>query len=238
MALKGKYKRILLKLSGEVLEGKKGSGIDFKVVAGIASELKDIRKLGTQVAIVIGGGNFWRYRDFKDSGLDRVHSDHIGMMATVMNAVALADGFRKAGLKARVLSALPVKTVAEAYDSDVGIESLEEGEIVICAGGTGNPFFTTDTAASLRALELRCDVLIKATKVDYVYDKDPMKHKNAKSFKKISYKDVLEKKLEVMDLSAISMCMADGMKVQVFNHTKKGNLLKVVKGMDIGTIIT
>lgn len=238
MAVKVKYKRILLKLSGEVLEGKKGAGIDFSVVDKIAQEVLEIKKLGVQVAIVIGGGNFWRYRDFKESGISRVHSDHMGMMATVMNSVALANGFRRRKLHVRVLSALPVKTVTEPYDSDLGKKYLEAGEVVICAGGTGNPFFTTDTAASLRALELECDVLLKATKVDFVYDKDPMKYKDAKKFKKISYKEVLEKKLEVMDLSSISMCMSDGMKVQVFNQTKPGNLAKVVKGMDIGTIIS
>jgi uridylate kinase len=232
------YKRILLKLSGEVLEGKKGSGIDFKVLDSLAGEIAEVKKLGAEIAIVIGGGNFWRYRDFKNSGLDRVHSDYMGMMATIMNSTALADAFKKHKVPAVTVSAFPIPVIAEKYDRDAAAQYLKEGKIVICAGGTGNPFFTTDSAASLRALELQCNVMLKATMVDYVYDKDPKKHKGAKSFKKITYAEVLKRKLEVIDLSAIALCGGSGLPVIVFNLTKKGNIAKVVKGEDIGTIIS
>jgi uridylate kinase len=232
-----KFKRIMLKLSGEVLEGNKDSGIDFNVIDEFCLEIKKIVSAGVQVAIVIGGGNFWRYRDFKDSYLDRVHSDYMGMIATLLNAMAMQQGFLKCGVKARVLSALPVDSVMEKYNRDNGVNYLENEEVVICAGGTGSPFFTTDTAAALRALELNCDVLLKGTKVDYVYDKDPKKYKNAKKYEEMTYTEVLEKKLEVMDLSAVSMCLSGDLPVIVFNQQIPGNLSKVVKGEKIGTII-
>jgi len=237
MARKLAYKRILLKLSGEVLEGGKGFGIDFDMVDKLCKEVIEVKKLGAEIVIVVGGGNFWRFRDFKDSGLDRVKSDYMGMMATVMNAVALADGFKKFKTDARVLSALDIPAV-EKYNRDKGLEYLSEGKIVICAGGTGNPYFTTDTASSLRALELKCEAFLKATKVDYVYDKDPMKHKDAKAFKKMSYLEVLKRGLEVIDLSAIALCRDNKLPVVVFNLTKKGNIARVVKGDKIGSVIS
>lgn len=237
MAKKLAYKRILLKLSGEVLEGKLGSGIDFKVLESLCREIGEVKKLGVEIAIVIGGGNFWRYRDFKDSGIDRVHSDYMGMVATVMNAIAMQNAFYKNSIKSRALSAIHMSEVLGTYYRDKALDYLEDGKIVICAAGTGSPFFTTDSAAALRALELRCDVLLKATKVDYVYDKDPKKFKNAKSFKKISYGQVLEKHLGVMDLAAISLCSEAKLPIVVFNLTKKGNIARVVKGEKVGTII-
>jgi uridylate kinase len=227
----------MLKLSGEVLEGKKQAGIDFNVIDSFCKEIKTLIKNKYEIAIVIGGGNFWRYRDSKESGFDRVHSDYMGMIATVMNSIALQQGFLKCGVKARVLSALPVSAVVENYNRDKGIAYLKQGEVVICAGGTGSPFFTTDTAASLRALELECEVLLKGTKVDYVYDKDPKKYKNAKKFEEITYNEVLERKLEVMDLSAVAMCLPNNLPVIVFNQQKEGNLARVAKGDRIGTII-
>jgi uridylate kinase len=232
-----KYKRILLKLSGEVMEGKKGSGIDFNYVNALVKEIAAVKKLGVEIVIVIGGGNFWRYRDFKDSGIDRVHSDYMGMMATIMNSVALRDIFVKHKVKAVAVSSFPVPVV-EGYQRDKALQYLKDKNIVISAGGTGNPFFTTDTASALRALELNCDVFMKATKVDYVYDKDPMKYKNAKLFKKMSYMEVLKRGLEVIDLSAISLCRDNKLPVVVFNLTKKGNIAKVVKGQKVGSIIS
>lgn len=233
-----KYKRIMLKLSGEVMEGKKGSGIDFNVVESLCKEIAAVRKMGAEIVIVIGGGNFWRYRDFVESGIDRVHSDYMGMMATIMNSLALRNGFKHHKIDARPLSAFAMPVVVETYLVDKGLAYLDKGKIVICAGGTGNPFFTTDTAAALRALELNCDVLMKATKVDYVYDKDPMKHKNAKKFTKLTYHEVLDMGLGVMDLSAVSLCADNKLPIEVFNLTKKGNIAKVVKGEKVGTLIS
>ena len=228
----------MLKLSGEVMEGNKGSGIDFALVDSLCKEIAAVKKMGAEVVIVIGGGNFWRYRDFVESGIDRVHSDYMGMMATIMNSLALSNGFKNYKIDARPLSAFAMPVVVETYLRDKGIGYLDKGKIVICAGGTGNPFFTTDTAAALRALELDCDVLMKATKVDYVYDKDPMKHKDAKKFKKLSYHKVLDMGLEVMDLSAVSLCAGNKLPISVFNLTKKGNIAKVVKGEHVGTLIS
>lgn len=232
-----RYKRILLKLSGEVLEGDKGAGIDFKTVDALCKEIAEVKKMGVEIAIVVGGGNFWRYRDFKDSSLDRVKSDYMGMLATVMNSIALADGFQKYDIEAKALSAIDMPAV-EKYNSSGGRDLLSEGKIVVCAGGTGNPFFTTDTASALRALELECEVFLKATKVDYVYDKDPMKFSDAKTLKEISYLEVLERGLEVIDLSAIALCRDNKLPVYVFNLTKKGNIAKVVKGEEVGSLIS
>lgn len=234
---KMKYKRILLKLSGEFLEGEKGAGIDFSVMDELCKEISDVRKMGTEIAIVLGGGNFWRYRDFKDSAIERVHSDYMGMMATIMNSVALTDHLKKFKVPAVTMSAFKVP-VAEKYNRDKAVELLKQGSVVVCAGGTGNPFFTTDSAASLRALELDCDIFLKATLVDYVYDKDPKKHKDAKKYKKISYDDVVTQRLGVIDLSAVSMCAPEKLPILVFNLAKKGNIKKAVMGEDIGTIIS
>lgn len=238
MAKKKAYKRILLKLSGEVLEGDRGNGIDFDVVNSLCKEVCAVKKLGVEIVIVVGGGNFWRYRDFVDSGIDRVHSDYMGMMATIMNSMALRNGFRRCKVDARPMSAFAMPVVVEEYFRDRALSYLDRGKIVICAGGTGNPFFTTDTAAALRSLELQCDILLKATKVDYVYDKDPVKYKDAKKFKKMSYHKVLDLGLGVMDLSAVSLCSNSKLPISVFNLTKKGNIARVVKGESVGTIIS
>jgi len=238
MAAKLKYKRILLKLSGEVLEGTQGQGIDFKVLNDLCREIADVKKLGVEIAIVVGGGNFWRYRDFKESGLDHVHSDYMGMLSTVMNSIALQSSLKRSGVDSRPLSAIPMQQVVGTYLRDKALDYLERGKVVICGAGTGNPFFTTDSAAALRALELDCDVLLKATNVDYVYDKDPAKHKNAKAYKKISYDEVFKQELGVMDLSAIDLCATSKMPILVFNLKKKGNIARAVKGEAIGTLIS
>jgi len=238
MARKLKYKRIMIKISGEVLEGALGQGIDFKILDELCREVALVKKMGAEIAIVIGGGNFWRYRDFKNSGLDHVHSDYMGMLATVMNSIAMQHSLKKAGVDSRPLSSIPMQQVVGTYLRDKALDYLERGKIVICGGGTGNPFFTTDSAAALRALELGCDVLLKATKVDYVYDKDPEKHKDAKRYKKISYDEVFRQELEVMDLTAVDLCAKSGLPVVVFNLKKKGNIARVVKGEDIGTLIS
>jgi len=237
MPKKNKYQRVLLKLSGEVLEGDQDGGIDFKFLDVLCKEIAEVKKMGVQVAIVVGGGNFWRFRDFEKSGLDRVHSDNMGMLATVMNALALAHGFEKYNIDAVPYSAIPMEKICATYMRDTAVETLKKGKIVLCAAGTGSPFFTTDTAAALRALELKCDVLLKATNVDYVYNKDPHKYKNAKKYTKISYEEVLEKQLGVMDLSATALCASSRLPVLVFNLLKRGNILKAVKGETLGTLI-
>ncbi|MBD3270795.1 UMP kinase [Candidatus Peregrinibacteria bacterium] len=233
-----KYKRVLLKLSGEVLAGGKKQGIDFEYVSKLANEIAEIKKTGVQIAIVIGGGNFWRYRDFQSSDIERVNSDYMGMMATVMNSIAFASSLKKNGLKSRVFSALHFPLVVENYSVRQVKNYLNKDYVVICAGGTGNPFFTTDTAAALRASELRCELLLKATNVDYVYDKDPKTNPDAKLFKNLTYQQVLEDQLKVMDLSSIAMCNDSKIPVAVFNLNKSGNILKVLKGKSVGTIIS
>lgn len=233
-----KYKRILLKLSGEVLGGSDGSGIDGKVLKDLASEIKKLQVLGCQIGIVIGGGNIWRYRDFKSLNFDRVVSDQMGMMATVMNALAMEQALKSLGAKVRAVSSFPCENALENYVVKRARNHLEKGSIVIFAGGTGNPFFTTDSAAALRALEMKCDVLLKATKVDYVYDKDPVKFKDAKKFEQLSFQKVIEKNLGVMDLTCASLCKDGNLPMLVFNLAKKGNIEKAVKGIKIGTIIS
>ncbi len=238
MATKLKYKRILLKLSGEVLQGGRDGGIDFKVVRELCSEVAEVKKLGVEIAIVIGGGNIWRYRDSKDSGVDRVTSDYMGMLATVMNSMALQDQFEKIGIGAPIGSAISMPIVVGQYLRPKALDYLKKGKILICAGGTGNPYFTTDTAGALRAMELNCDIMLKATKVDYIYDKDPMKYKDAKKFTRLSYNDVLSKELGVMDLTAVSLCLEKRLPIVVFNLHKKGNIARVVKGEQVGTLIS
>ncbi len=233
-----KYPRIMLKLSGEVLEGKNGSGIDFQVVSKLVQEIKEVKSLGVDIALVIGGGNIWRFRDFQDSGLDRVVSDYMGMLATIMNAMAMEDYLRKAGVKARALSAISMPTVTEPYIRAKAVDYLEKGAVVLCAGGTGSPYFTTDSAAALRALELNCDVLLKATKVDYVYDKDPKKFPDAKKFETLTYQEMLQRELLVMDLSAVSLCMERKLPIIVFNLEQDGNIPKAVQGEKVGTLIS
>ncbi len=232
-----KYKRVLLKLSGEVFLGKKGSGIDFDFLDGLAKEIKKAKQMGTEIAIVIGGGNFWRYRDFKESHLERVNSDYMGMMATVMNSIAFSSALKKAKIKTKVLSAFHFPMVVEDFTVRAAKRLLKAGYTVICAGGTGNPFFTTDTAAALRAAELNCELLMKATNVDHVYDEDPKKNPKAKAYKRMTYHDVLDKQLRVMDLSAIAMCEEVKTPVAVFNLQKSGNIAKVLSGKNVGTII-
>ncbi len=232
-----KYKRILLKLSGEVLAGKGDAPFDAKVLDSLAKDVKKLQKMGCQIGIVIGGGNIWRYRDFKDLKLDRVISDTMGMMATVMNALAFESALKKTGAKVRAVTAFPCEKAMETYLPKRAKAHLEKGYITIFAGGTGSPFFTTDSAAALRALEMNCDALMKATKVDYVYDKDPMKYKNAKKYTKLTYQEIIEKNLAVMDLTCASLCKDGGMTMLVFNLNKKGSIEKAVKGAKIGTII-
>ncbi len=232
-----KYKRVLLKLSGEVFGGKDGRLFDAKVLSSLAKDVVKLQKKGCQIGVVIGGGNIWRYRDFKGLGLNRVTSDTMGMMATVMNALAFENALKDVGADVQAVSAFPAPKALETYVPKRASHKMDTGKIVIFAGGTGSPFFTTDTAAALRALEMSCDVLLKATKVDYVYDKDPMKHKDAKKYTKMSYKQVIDKKLGVMDLTCASLCEQGGLSMLVFNLNKKASIEKAVTGARIGTLI-
>lgn len=232
-----KYKRVLIKLSGEVLSGKHDSGIDVDYVAALCEEIAELHEMGIQIALVVGGGNMWRYRDFQDSGIDRIMSDNMGMMATVMNGSALKGAFEKHGIECRVASALHVRQVAEDYLPLKCRHHLDLKRVVICVGGTGSSFFTTDSAAALRALELNCDILLKATKVDGIYDSDPEKDPNAKKYDEISYTEMLSKNLRVMDLTAISLCKDGEMPILVFN-LQKGNMKKAILGEKIGTIVS
>ncbi len=227
----------MLKLSGEVLLGKRASGIDHKILEGLCREIVEVKKLGVQMVIVIGGGNIWRYRDFKETGIERVTSDNIGMLATIMNAVAIQSMFERLGVECRVASAIDIPQIAEPYLRRKVIRHLEKGRIVICAGGTGSPFFTTDSAAALRALETNCEVLLKATNVEGVYNKDPDKFKNAKKFSELTYHEVLELDLEFMDQAAVSLCKESCVPVVVFNLKTHGNIKKAVLGEKIGTLI-
>ncbi len=230
-----KYKRVLLKLSGEVLAGGKGHGIDFETALSLANEIKECVNLGYEISIVVGGGNFWRGKS--NEYMDRATSDYIGMLGTVMNALALGDVFKQLDVPVRVQTGVEMRQIAEFYIKDRAIRHLEKGRVVIFGCGTGSPFFSTDTAAALRAAEINADVLIKATKVDGVYDKDPKKHEDAKKYDKITYIDVLNKKLNVMDSTAISLCMEENIPIIVFNILKKGNLKEVLKNQSIATII-
>lgn len=233
-----KYKRILLKLSGEVFAGDGHDVIDGKVLMDLAKEVRSLQKMGCQVGVVIGGGNIWRYRDFKHLKLDRVTSDTMGMMATVMNALAFEAALKQLGAEVRAMSSFPCERAMENYVPKRAVHHLSKGRIVVFAGGTGSPFFTTDSAAALRAVETGCDVLMKATKVDYVYDKDPVKHKDAKKFEKLTYQQVIEKGLQVMDLTCAAFCKEGKVPMLVFNLNKKGSIQKAVKGSRIGTIIS
>lgn len=231
----------MLKLSGEALEGHglhgRGTGIDFGVLKKLVDEILVVKKRGVQIAIVIGGGNFWRFRDQKGSGFDRVTSDHMGMLATILNAVAMRSEFLRRGIKARVLSLWHIPQMTQPYLREAALGALADGEIILCAGGTGSPFFTTDTAAALRGLELDCDVLLKATKVDGVYDRDPVKFKNAKRYSELSYHEALEKNLQVMDATSVSLCREGTLPIIVFDVEKKGNLARVAFGSRVGTLI-
>ena len=231
------YQRILLKLSGEALLGDEDYGIDPVIIGRIANEVLEVRKTGVQVAIVIGGGNIFRGAGLAESGIDRVTGDHMGMLATLMNSLALQDAMENAGVDARVMSAISVHAVSEDYIRRRATRHLEKGRVVIIAGGTGNPFFTTDTAAALRAIEVGADIVLKATKVDGVYSADPKIDKTATLHDSLCYDEVIEGKLKVMDTNAIVLCRDQKMPIRVFNVFGSGNLIKIVNGEKVGTII-
>lgn len=232
-----KYKRILLKLSGEALQGKGDFGIDPSVLDRMALEIGQLVGIGVQVGIVIGGGNLFRGAALNAAGLDRVTGDHMGMLATVMNALAMRDALERSNINTRVMSAIPMSGVVEHYDHRRGLRYLNSGDVVIFSAGTGNPFFTTDSAACLRAIEVDADIVLKATKVDGVYDKDPVKHEDAVKFERLTYDEVLARKLGVMDLTAICLVQDQQMPVRVFNMNKPGALLNLVVGGNEGTLI-
>jgi uridylate kinase len=230
-----KYKRILLKLSGEALAGSKHTGLDYDVVSKICESIKECSELGVQVAIVVGGGNFWRGRS--NEKMDRTRADHIGMLATVMNSLALADALEQLDVNVRVQTAIAMQQIAEPYIRKRAVRHLEKGRIVVIGCGTGNPFFSTDTAAALRAAEIDADIILKATKVDGVYDSDPMKNPNAIRFDSISYIDVLNRGLGVMDSTATSLCMDNNIPIMVFSLENPQNIVRVVMGENLGTIV-
>jgi len=232
------FQRILLKLSGEALLGKEDYGIDPEIIHRIAVEIKDVTRLGIQVAVVIGGGNIFRGAGLAQSGIDRITGDHMGMLATVMNSLALQDALESINADARVMSAISVHDVCEDYIRRRAVRHLEKGRVVICAGGTGNPFFTTDTAAALRAIEIGADIVLKATKVDGVYSADPVKDPAAVRFDQLGYDQVIESKLGVMDANAIVLCRGQGMPIRVFNVFGEGNLVRIMKGESIGTLVS
>ncbi|MFL2548954.1 MAG: UMP kinase [Gammaproteobacteria bacterium] len=230
-------KRYLLKLSGEALIGKYNYGIDPDIVNDISANIVEVNKTKNQLAVVVGGGNIFRGAGLAEAGLDRVTGDNIGMLATVINSLALQDAIEKLGTQCRVMSAVRINQISEDYIRRRAIRHLEKGRIVIFAAGTGNPFFTTDTAASLRAIEINADMVLKATKVDGVYDKDPEKDKSAKLYKKLSYNQVLHDELKVMDTTAVVLCKENNIPLRVFNMLKKGALMSIINGEEAGTII-
>jgi len=232
------FKRILLKLSGEALAANQGFGVDTARIYEIAAELADVRSLGVQIAIVVGGGNFFRGVAEQAREMDRVSADHMGMLATVINALALQDALEKQNVFTRVQSAIEMNQVAEPFIRRRAIRHLEKGRVVIFAGGTGNPYFSTDTAASLRAMEIKADVILKATKVDGVYDADPLQVKDAHKFEQITYMDVLKLGLKVMDSTAISLCKDNSLPIVVFNLNQRGNIRRVVTGEKIGSLVS
>ncbi len=232
------YKRILLKLGGEIMLGNREHGVDAEAASAVAKQIKDVSDTGVQMAIVIGGGNIFRGVSGAKTGIDRATADYMGMLATVINALALQDALEKVGLQTRLQSALSMPAVAEDFIRRRAIRHMEKGRIVILAAGTGLPYVTTDSGATLHALELHCDIVMKATKVDGVYDKDPIKHDDAKRFKTLSYMEAITNPdITVMDTAGLSMCMENKMKILVFDAFKKGNLLKAVMGDDIGTLV-
>jgi uridylate kinase len=232
-----KYKRVLLKLSGEALMGNLGYGIDPEVISRISSEIKQVVNLEVELAIVVGGGNIFRGMAASAKGMDRATADYMGMLATVMNALALQEGLEKAGVTTRVLSAVEIAEVAEPFIRRRALRHLEKGRVTIFAGGTGNPYFTTDTAASLRAAEIGAEVILKATKVDGVYDRDPARHPDARKYEQISYMDVLTQDLRVMDQTAITLCRENSIPLIVFDVAISGNIERAVKGEHIGTLV-
>jgi len=232
------FKRILLKLSGEALAAAKGFGVDTVRIHEIAGELAEVRALGVQIAIVVGGGNFFRGVADQAKDMDRVSADHMGMLATVINALALQDALEKRGVFTRVMSAIEMNQVAEPYIRRRAIRHLEKERVVIFAAGTGNPYFSTDTAASLRAMEIKADVIMKATKVDGIYDADPVLVKDAKMFDNITYLDVIKKGLKVMDITAISLCRENNLPIVIFNLNRTGNIRRVVTGEKVGSLVS
>ncbi len=234
---KPKYKRILLKLSGEALAGEKGYGINVEVLRSVAEQVKTLVEMKVEVGIVLGGGNIFRGIAAAANGMDRASSDYMGMLATVINSLALQDMLEKVHVYTRVQSAIEMHELAEPYIRRRAVRHLEKSRVVIFAAGTGNPFFTTDTAAALRAMEIGADVILKATKVDGIYDKDPVKYKDAVMFKELSYIEVLQKNIKVMDSTAISLCMDNALPIITFNLNKSGNIARVVMGEKVGTIV-
>ena len=232
------YRRIVLKLSGEALAGSQGYGIDPPVLERVAAELREVTTLGVQVAVVIGGGNIFRGVAASAAGMDRATADYMGMLATIINALALQDALEKAGLQTRVLSAIEMRAVAEPYIRRRAIRHLEKGRVVIFAAGTGNPFFTTDTAGALRAVEIGADAIIKATKVDGIYSADPKQDATAERLARTTYIDVLNRRLQVMDTTAISLCMENALPIVVFDLTRAGNIKRIVLGEPVGSIVS
>ena len=232
-----KYGRILLKLSGEVLAGKQEFGIDPLVASRLASEIKTIHELNVTIGLIIGAGNIFRGMEAATKGMDRVTGDYLGMLATIMNAISLQDALEKEGIETRTLSAISVSQISEPFIRRRALRHLDKSRVVIVAGGTGNPYFTTDTAAALRAKELKANVLLKGTKVDGVYDKDPFLHSDAVKYDEISYSEVLNKNIRIMDLTAITLCKENMLPIHVFNINKNGDLKKAILGESIGTII-
>jgi uridylate kinase len=233
-----KYKRVILKVTGEIFGGEEKYGIDSATVRSFAEEIKDVKALGCEMALVIGGGNIFRGAQLSEGGMERATADYMGMLATVINSLALQDALEKIGVSTRVMSAIEMRQVAEPYIRRRATRHLEKGRVVIFAGGTGNPYFTTDTTASLRAMEIGAEVILKATKVPGVYDADPMKHEGAKMYGRLSYIEVLNKELKVMDSTAISLCMDNHLPIVVFNLMEKGNIKRVVCGEEIGTLVS
>jgi len=231
------YSRVLLKLSGEVLAGDQSYGIDPLKASELASEIKNVHQMGIDIVLVIGAGNIFRGIKAASKGMERVTGDYLGMLATIMNAISIQDALEKLNVETRTLSAITVSQISEPYIRRRALRHLEKNRVVIVAGGTGNPYFTTDTAAALRATELKAEVLLKATKVNGVFDKDPEIHTDAKSFKEINYSDVISKNLRVMDMTAITLCKENNLPIRVFDINGKGNLKNILLGHEIGTII-
>jgi uridylate kinase len=233
-----KYKRILLKLSGEALGGATGFGIDVDDAESIAERIKEVREMGVEVAVVIGGGNLWRGKQGLEHGMDRATADYMGMLGTVMNALTVMDALERAGVYTRVMSAIEMRAIAEPYIRRRAIRHLEKGRVVIFSAGTGNPYFSTDTAAALRATEIGAGVIIKATKVDGVYDSDPKKNPDAKKFDKMTYIDFLNRRLTVMDSTAVTLCMENNLPILVLNYWDKKALVGALAGEEVGTLVT
>jgi uridylate kinase len=232
-----KYKRILLKLSGEAFAGKQGMGIDLEAVQRYARQIKEVHEMGVQVAVVVGGGNIWRGTDEAHQRMDRATADYMGMIATVMNALALQDCLEHEGVVTRVQSAIEMRAIAEPFIRRRAVRHLEKNRVVILAAGSGNPYFTTDTTAALRALEIGAEALLKATKVDGVYDMDPKKYPQAVKFDELTYKDVLTKSLKIMDAAAISLCMDHDLPIMVFNMEQDNTIKEIVQGKSVGTLV-